>query len=319
MNTGCVRPTMPEITPDVASPRLRWTNLLAHAISIAILCAIGWQLSTIDIFGIRRIMPGGTLFWVCLLAFYMTSPLFDWLIFRHLWGMPISGIIPLLRKAVSNSLLLGYSGEAYLYTWARQSRKGPSGAIHAEPFAAIKNVAIISAIIGNVTTIALLIATAPLLAKVLSVVDLHFNAMIVSAIVGAGLATSLLMLVLYKRVLTLPAPSTRFVAAMQVARTAINIILTIWLWHLVLPQVSLDWWLLLCTWRQVVTRLPFMPNKDAAFAAIASFVTVGKAQIGELMTLMATLMIGAHIAAGLVVSMDTIIVRMRTAIGKVAR
>ena len=39
--------------------------------------------------------------------------------YRKLWGLPFSGIAALLRKMVSNELLLGYLGEVQFYAWAR--------------------------------------------------------------------------------------------------------------------------------------------------------------------------------------------------------
>ena len=49
------------------------------------------------------------------------------------------------------------------------------------------------------------------------------------------------------------------------ARIAATIGLSALLWHLILPSVALGWWLLLATLRQLVSRLPLVPNKDVVF------------------------------------------------------
>jgi len=77
-------------------------------------------------------------------------------IFRRLWRIPAEGAVALARKYVGNELLLGYIGEAYFYAWARQ-RAPLVGA----PFGAIKDVAILSAMVGNAATIAIMAAAYP--------------------------------------------------------------------------------------------------------------------------------------------------------------
>jgi hypothetical protein len=60
----------------------------------------------------------------------MVGPVSEWVIYRHLWRIPFSGLGALLRKLVSNELLLGYLGEVQFYAWrARGSTwwRRPSG------------------------------------------------------------------------------------------------------------------------------------------------------------------------------------------------
>ncbi|MFX8381742.1 hypothetical protein ABTL77_20290, partial [Acinetobacter baumannii] len=85
-------------------------------------------------------------------------PFADWVIFRRLWGIPASGIFPLLKKLIGNELLpINYVGEVYFYDWARRHVK-----IDASPFGAVKDVAILSALAGNVVTVIMLALTWPL-------------------------------------------------------------------------------------------------------------------------------------------------------------
>ena len=70
-------------------------------------------------------------------------------------------------------------------------------------------------------------------------------------------------------------------------------------WHLALPGVALQWWLLLATLRMLLSRLPLLPNKDIVFAGLAVFLIGHDAEIGALMTLMASLILCTHLFMGL--------------------
>ena len=54
------------------------------------------------------------------------------------WGIPLSGFVALLKKRIANDVVLGYSGEAYFYAWARQNAK-----MVAAPFGAVKDVSVL--------------------------------------------------------------------------------------------------------------------------------------------------------------------------------
>jgi hypothetical protein len=81
----------------------------------------------------------------------MVGPVSEWVIYRHLWRIPFSGLGALLRKLVSNELLLGYLGEVQFYAWARARLN-----MVAAPFGAIKDVTILSALTGNIVTLVML-------------------------------------------------------------------------------------------------------------------------------------------------------------------
>ena len=59
--------------------------------------------------------------------------------------------------------------------------------------------------------------------------------------------------------------------------------LTALMWHLAMPAVALSWWLLLATMRMLLSRLPFVPNKDIVFAGIAVLLVGHDLEIAALM------------------------------------
>ncbi len=60
------------------------------------------------------------------------------------------------KKRISNDVVMGYSGEAYFYAWARQRAQ-----LVAAPFGAVKDVSILSAIAGNAVTLAMIAIALP--------------------------------------------------------------------------------------------------------------------------------------------------------------
>ncbi len=278
----------------VAALRERgWAWWLGAAISVAILVAVILQLRQVDFARVRAMLPASPLFWIVFAISYLSAPAADWVIYRRLWRIPVSGFGALLRKLVGNELLVGYVGELYLYTWARR-RTGMTSA----PFGAIKDVAILSAMIANAVTLALVILAYPLLGTLHLGLDTRTLLISVSVIV----ATSTAILFLRKKLFSLPRRDLHFVARVHLVRIVMTTGLAALCWHLALPGVELQWWLLLATLRILLSRLPLLPNKDIVFAGLAVFLIGRDAEIGALMTMMASLILVTHLFMGLLLA-----------------
>ena len=286
-----------ELTPLIETGR-NWTRWIGPVVSLLILGAAFYQLRAIDVAGLVAMLPSGPLFWLVFACAYLASPVSEWIIFRRLWMLPIFGFPPLVRKLVSNELLLGYLGEVYFYAWARRH-----AAITGAPFGAIKDVTILSAVVGNVFTLVLIFAAAPLFGALhLGMTNRTFTASAVFVLVS-----SLAILLLRGRLFTLPRAELRFVVAVHSARVIATTVLAAVMWHLLLPSIALSWWLLLGTLRQLLSRLPLLPNKDLVFAGIAAFLVGPTQQITGAMTLMATLILAAHLLVGGVLGLTGIL------------
>ena len=136
--------SLPDPAPLAVASR-NWTRWVGPGISLLILAAVLYQLRGLDFAGIWKMLPVSIGFWTAFIGYYMAAPVSEWIIFRRLWGLPVQGIAALLRKLVSNEILLGYIGEVYFYAWARRH-----ATITSAPFGAIKDSAILSALAGNV-------------------------------------------------------------------------------------------------------------------------------------------------------------------------
>lgn len=276
--------------PLIRSGR-NWTRWVGPLVSMLILVVALSQFRDINLGRLWALLPGAAAFWLIFLLNYLVGPLSEWVIFRRLWSIPLAGLAALLRKLVSNELLLGYLGELYFYAWARRS-----ASITTAPFGAIKDVAILSALAGNIVTLAMVVLALPLL----SVVNANFSQWEAGGSILFVLLTSLFVLLVRRRLFTLPRSELWIVFGIHLLRIVGKIALAALMWHLLLPAVALSWWGLLGTLRQLLSRLPFLPNKDVIFAGIAAFLIGRDSEITSAMALMASLTLATHLLVGIV-------------------
>jgi hypothetical protein len=275
--------------PSLAIRSSNWQRWLTAGISLALLVTI---LTRLDEFGFRQafsVLPATPAFWLSFAAYYLALPGSEWLIFRRLWTLPASGIVPLLRKLVSNEVLLGYSGEAYFYAWARSHAK-----LVAAPFGAIKDVSILSALAGNLVTLAMLGLAWPLLANVAP--QLHGKTIFVSTAVMLG--SSMAILLFRGRLFSLDRAALRSVFSLHLLRLAVTTVLSGVMWHLALPEISIAWLVLLATLQLLVTRLPLIPSKDLVFANLAVFLVGHDNAVTIVVAMIAASILATHLLVG---------------------
>lgn len=268
--------------------------MLSAILSLAVIAVVLHEISGIELHKLARMVPTSPLFWLAFAASYLVLPASEWLIFRRLWGIPASGFVALLRKRVYNDLLLGYLGEAYFYTWARRHV-----GLEATPFGAVKDVSILSAMTGNAVTMLLLAVVAPIVGTTTLGIDsrpLFWSLAVI-------LAISVAAMIFRKQVFSLSRGELWMIAQMHLARIALSTLLMAVLWQLVLPDVPLTWWLFLATLRLLVSRLPFLPNKDLLFAGIAVMALGHEQDIAALMALMAGILLATHLVVGSVLAL----------------
>lgn len=272
---------------DVQSPG--WQRWITSGISVALVVAIAYRMKSFGMAEALTSLPSSPGFWLVFAAYYLALPGSEWLIFRKLWRLPAKGFAALLRKLISNEILLGYSGEAYFYGWARQHAK-----LTAAPFGAIKDVSILSALAGNAITLIMLAIAWPLVGTLSP--QIHARAVMESS--GLIIGMSLLILAFRNRLFSLNRSELWFVFSVHVARLVATTILSGLLWHLALPDVPLIWLVLLATLQLLVTRLPFVPSKDLLFANLAVFLIGNDGNIAIVVSIIATALVATHLLLG---------------------
>lgn len=288
--TGASTPRI-EVPIEVVEGRQgsRLAGLFSMLVSLALLVVVAVQFADISFTEVSGMIPTNPLFWMVFAGYYLAGPISEWFIYKRLWAMPLAGLGALLRKLVSNEILLGYLGEAQFYGWARSRLKFVTA-----PFGAIKDVTILSALAGNFATLAMLVWAWPLIAS--GMLGLEGRTVFVS--LGVVLVTSFLILLFRKKLFSLPKRDLWFITGVHLGRITAVVVLSAWMWHLVLPAVEMTLWIVMATLRMLVSRLPLLPNKDVVFAGIAVFLLGNEMEIASLMTLMAVLLLVTHLVVG---------------------
>lgn len=264
-------------------PVERWLSLV---ITLGLLVSVASHLGDLGLAGIARLLPASAGFWLSLTVVYFALPATDWFIFRRLWDLPIDGFPLVVRKRIANELLLSYAGEVDFYIWARQ-RVGLTSA----PFGTIKDVNILSALAGQIVTIALLLASLPLLASA-GIGALGWQ---LWASLALLLGTPLLAFAVRRRLFTLPLADLRWIAGAHAGRLLVSTAALAVAWHLALPDVPVSTWLALATVRLVISRLPLVPGKDLMFAAVVPALMGSAHPVTDLVAAVTALLITTHV------------------------
>ncbi len=269
-----------------AAPWLRWAGPI---LSLAIIVAVADALGRRDLVALWHMTPATPWFWIGLAVFLAIQPVADFLIFRGLWPLPWAGLGALFRKSASNELLFGYSGELQFYLWARRH-----AAIPGSPFGAVRDVAVLSALAGNVVTIALLLAAIALPGP------LEFGAMGPSVLWSGVIlvASSMAVMLFRRRLLAVSRAQFWRIGAIHLIRAVAVTVMVGLLWAMVVPGVSVGWWVLLAAARMFITRLPFLPNKDLVFAGLAAEMLRGTPGIAETVALVAGVIFAGQVLIG---------------------
>lgn len=268
-------------------------TVLGLGISLSILVVVIRGLGSAEIRAVLATAPRSPLFWLTFAATYLLGPAAEWAIFRRFWPLGPAAILPLLRKQVANEIVLGYSGDAQFYLWARK-HAGVEGSV----FGILRDVAILSALAGNLATLLMMAGTAPLLYGIATGPILKALIASVAVIVVTSLA-----IFAVQRKLSLLTMSKRDLFAtfgIHSVRIALCLFLTAMMMHLLVPTVSVTMLVVVATLQMMVGRLPLLPARDALLAGLCMVLLGASSGVTAAMTLIATLLVAAHLIVGLI-------------------
>ena len=266
--------------------RSRWPAIIGALLTLAMIAGLARQLLGSGLEGLSRSVPRNPLFYVCFSALYMSLPTGDFIIFRHLWRIPGSGLIALIKKRIANEVVFGYSGEAYFYSWARARSK-----MIAAPFGAVKDVSILSAVAGNAITLAMIAAALPFAYQLLT----HDQLKTLGGSAAIIMALSLPFLIFSKRVFSLGRRELWWIFIAHCLRLLAGSTLIALAWHFAMPMVGVAMWLFLAAGRLLVSRLPLVPNKDLLFANFAILFIGKDRELSDLIAFTAALTLVVHV------------------------
>ena len=300
-----ILPPAPEIAglEPLKTIRSRWPAIIGALVTVAMLVGLGRELFGSGLAGLSRAVPRNPLFYVSFAALYITLPMVDFAIFRRLWGIPLAGLVALIKKRIANDVVMGYSGETYFYAWARARAH-----MVAAPFGAVKDVSILSAVAGNAITLAMIAVALPVGRHLIPPEMMRYVYGSLLVIFG----TSLPFLIFSKKVFSLTRDRLWWVFWMQSLRIVASASFLALAWHYALPSVSVGMWLFLSAGRLLFSRLPLLPNKDLLFANFA-ILFIGQDQaLSELIAFTAAAVLLVHAAFIVVFGLQGLIVRNRS-------
>ncbi|WP_236697137.1 hypothetical protein [Sphingomonas sp. Leaf257] len=283
--SGPVARDMAALEP-LKTVKSRWPAIIGGVLTLAMIVGLGQELLGRGLVGLSHSVPTNPLFYIVFVGLYMALPIGDYIIFRRLWGIPISGMAALIRKRIANEVAFSYSGEAYFYAWARANAK-----MVAAPFGAVKDVGILSAIAGNAITLLMIGLALPVGRELLTPEQLR----LVWGSIAIVMATSLPFLIFSRRVFSLDRKTLWWVFMVHCTRLIANSLLVALAWHYGMPSVSLGMWLFLSAARLLVSRLPLVPNKDLLFANFAILLIGQDQELSELIAFTAALTLLVHV------------------------
>lgn len=266
---------------------------VAPAISLIVLGAAFLALRLLDVHAVLAMVPRNPVFWLVFIAVYVTPIAADYAIYRRIWRLPLAGLVPLARKQIGNELVTGYIGDAYLYSWAHHH-----GIAGKDGLRTVKDVAILSAVASNVTTM----LAAALAFPYLGLLALHIPGWTAAAAIALVLAPPLVALLFGRKLFHLPPALLRWALGAHLVRALGSCVLTALLWHLALPEVALKWWVLFAALKLILSRLPNVSSKDVLLAGLAVLLLGRHADVATLLTMIATITVAAHILVSLALS-----------------
>lgn len=287
---------------QVEKIKRRWPMLLGGALTLLMILSLGRELFGSGLSGLTQTLPSNPIFYLVFLLYYLTPPTYDYVIFRRLWKIPLDGIAALHKKRISNEVLLGYSGEAYFYAWARQRTQ-----MVAAPFGAVKDVMILSAIAGNAVTLTMMAIALPFGIDLLTPTYQKYAYGSIAIII----VTSLPFLIFSKRVFSLQRRVLSWIFNMHCMRILTGSALIALAWHFAMPSVPVGFWLMMAAGRLLVWRLPLIPNKELAFSFFAGLLIGEGKALTELMALIAGLTLLGHITLIVAFTLTALIGKLR--------
>jgi len=232
----------------------------------AIFGLLAWNLWKTGWREVLQSLPVTPLFYLAFAGIYFTLPVAESFLFGKLWNTPRRHLfLALMKRRVFNKDVMGYSGEVYLYMWARQRIQGGERKVRLS----MKDNLIVSSIVSTLFPLSLLA-----LFLLTGWVTVPFGWAEDSGMwVVAGAMLFLVVVIIVatrlKRVLFHQSGAhLLYMALIHFTRLALSMGLTVFQWHSVAPEISLPTWFLFLSVQILVTRLP-VPSVDLLFATVS--------------------------------------------------
>ena len=236
----------------------RFLNVAQKATGVAAVGFLGVKLYHIGWAELMAALPRAPEFYIAFAAIYITAPLAEVFIYSGLWGVGLRALPTFLRKRIYNEIVIDYSGEAYLYLWAKRTLGLADGKL----LSTIKDVNVLSGVASNAVTMVLVIGFA---AGGYSILLEGVDPTLLRAVAIASafaVAVMLAVMLFGRHILGVTRGQAWRIGAVHLVRMVLVLSLQAVQWGSALPEVPVSQWLMFLTAQMLLTRLPFIPNRD---------------------------------------------------------
>lgn len=219
---------------------------------------------------VRRSLPESIWFYLLFGVMYFVIPLSELVSYKTMrWPIGFSSLPMFVRKRVYNYAVMSYSGEAYMFLWAKRHLHFRGRQI----LSMVKDNNLLSGLASNSFTL-LLVAAFFATGQLDTITRAEPDAgSYIAATVLVGVLMVLVVLGLNRRIMSVPFPMAAKITGIHATRVVLILLLQTAQWAVVFPHVPFLTWLLFLTAQMVMTRLPFLPNQDLMTVGLAMSLT----------------------------------------------
>lgn len=239
----------------------RLSKILQYVFITGIVAYLLYQLTEIGWHRVWQSLPVTPWFYVLFLFLYFALPVSEQFIYGtslkfSFWqGLPV-----FIQKKIYNADVLGYSGEAYFFVWARKNLEESDGYI----FGVIKDNNIISSITS--TLVAAILLSIFLYVGHISIKKVFNFESTYFYIIAATVVVVIIALIYFRNsVITMPFETASKIFGIHLLRLIFVYSVEIFQWMIVMPEVPLYIWFTYMSIKIISTRIPFIPSRDLLF------------------------------------------------------
>ncbi len=241
-------------------------KVLRILIQVAIIGYLIFQVYEIGLGNLVRSLPTKPLFYVLYLLIYFSLPIAEIFIYRVSWPLQWKSAFPIfIQKKVLNTDVVGYSGEFFLYQWAKNNLLIPAK----DALKTIKDNNILSSAASTMITLALLYYF--ITQGYINIQDYlnNINTGVILGIVFGGIIIAIAVYQFRSYIISMSFRDALKVFSLHAFRIVFINIIQILQWEVARPEITLAVWFSLSAVQIISSRIPFLPSTDALFVTIA--------------------------------------------------
>ncbi|MGD8747881.1 MAG: hypothetical protein PVI44_05395 [Balneolaceae bacterium] len=235
-------------------------KVISYTIQAGIIVYLGYQLTQIGWGNFLAALPVNPLFYLLFLVIYGALPVTEIYSYKQSWNIGFWESIPIyIKKRVFNKNFIGYSGEVFVYSWARKKNFGTDKDI----FKVIRDNNIVSSLASTTIVFGLLLAF--IISGRIAFINEITNNYDTFTIISVSIIVIILAIFAYynrQYFFSMPARIAMTVFTFHSFRMLLINAVQILIWHIIMPEVSFSIWFTFLSIQLIISRIPFLPNRD---------------------------------------------------------